>query len=56
MTTWPDICCGVFWEIGELVDSLLVQLRVLDRVSVVRTLQRVESAVLERLLATTPAY
>jgi hypothetical protein len=31
----PDICRIVLWKVGELVDSLLVQFRVLDRVGIV---------------------
>jgi hypothetical protein len=55
VVTWPDVCRVVLWEVGELLDSLLVQLCVLYWVGIVGSLQRVVSAVLERLLATTPA-
>jgi len=56
IAAWPDVCRVVLWKVGELLDSFLVQLLVLDRVGIVGSLQRVVPAVLERLFAATPAY
>lgn len=55
VVAWPDVCRVILWEVGELLDSLLVQLCVLYWVGIVGSLQRVVSAILERLLAATPA-
>lgn len=55
VVAWPDVCRIVLWEVGELLNSLLVQLCVLYWVGIVGSLQRVVSAILERLFTTTPA-
>jgi hypothetical protein len=56
VVAWPNVCRVVFWKVGELLDGLLVQLRVLYRIGIVGSLQRVVPAVLECLFTTTPAY
>jgi hypothetical protein len=56
VVAWPYVCRVVLWKVGELLDGLLVQLRVLYRVGIVGPLQRVVLAVLECLFTATPAY